>query len=84
MMQEKLRGDDPSLGQYYTRAIFSRVEAGDDQIRTLGSNKALEHAVGVGSAEDALSSLANLGADVVLSGIVMPGGLAQAPLGGLR
>uniref|UniRef100_UPI00345744CA zinc ribbon domain-containing protein n=1 Tax=uncultured Sphingomonas sp. TaxID=158754 RepID=UPI00345744CA len=46
MMREKLRGDDPSLRQYYTRAIVSRVEVGDDQIRILGSNKALEHGVG--------------------------------------
>ncbi len=46
MMRETLRGDDPSLRQYYTRAIVSRVEVGDDQIRISGSTKALEHAVG--------------------------------------
>ena len=46
MVRAKLRGDDASLRQYYTRAIVSRVEVGDDQIKIVGSTKALEHAVG--------------------------------------
>lgn len=40
MMREKLRGDNPSLRQHYTRGMVSRVEVGDDQIRIVGSNKA--------------------------------------------
>lgn len=45
LMRERLRHDDPALRQYYARSILARVEVGEQEIRLLGSRKALEHAV---------------------------------------
>lgn len=46
LMRERLRDDDPTLRQYYVRSIVGRVEVGNQEIRIVGSTKALEHAVG--------------------------------------
>lgn len=46
LMRSRLRIDDPSLRQFYVRALIGRVEVGNEEIRIVGSTKALEHAVG--------------------------------------
>ena len=65
MMRERLRGDDPSLRQYYARAIISRVEVGNEQIRIVGANKALEHALGR-TADEPTGLVPNIERDVRL------------------
>ena len=46
LMRERLRDSDPALRQYYIRSIVGRIEVGNQEIRILGTTKALEHAVG--------------------------------------
>ncbi len=44
LMRERLRTGDVALSQYYARSILARLEVGKDEIRLIGSRKALEHA----------------------------------------
>ena len=44
--RERLRGGDPSLRQYYVRALVDRVEVCETKVRIIGSRKAIEHAIG--------------------------------------
>ena len=44
LMRERLRTGNVALRQYYARSILTRVEVGKEEIRLVGSRKALEHA----------------------------------------
>ena len=44
LMRGRLRSDDVALRQFYARSILTRVEVGKEEIRLVGSRKALEHA----------------------------------------